>query len=176
MPGSGYSSFSVLCSWATARATGNVVPEMAGPILYPPGVGFSSISNSKTNKHISRTATAIKHRRFISMKEVTMSETQQGDWTKPAAMAIPEGGFFKDQVEQGRYGPIFPKTRLATASPSSRRSSPDESRSSTSTPRTSRMLWLVSLTSLPCSSCITCDGTLFDINGETYFQHGHFRY
>ncbi len=34
----------------------------------------------------------------------------QNDWTKPAAMAIPEGGFFKDKVEQGRYGPIFPKT------------------------------------------------------------------
>ena len=29
---------------------------------------------------------------------------------KPAAMAIPEGGYFKDNVEQGRYGPIFPKT------------------------------------------------------------------
>ena len=25
-------------------------------------------------------------------------------------MAIPEGGYFKDKVEQGRYGPIFPKT------------------------------------------------------------------
>jgi len=32
------------------------------------------------------------------------------DGTKPAAMAIPEGGFFKDKLEQGRYGPIFPKT------------------------------------------------------------------
>jgi hypothetical protein len=31
-----------------------------------------------------------------------------GDWTKPAAMAIPKEGYFK--VEQGRYGPIFPKT------------------------------------------------------------------
>jgi hypothetical protein len=38
------------------------------------------------------------------------SETKQKDWTKPAAMAIPKGGFFKDRVEQGRYGPIFPKT------------------------------------------------------------------
>ena len=35
--------------------------------------------------------------------------TKQEDWTKPAAMAIPKGGFF-DTVEQGRYGPIFPKT------------------------------------------------------------------
>jgi hypothetical protein len=40
-----------------------------------------------------------------------MSDTsRQGDWTKPAAMAIPEGGFFKDEVQQGRYGPIFPQT------------------------------------------------------------------
>jgi hypothetical protein len=36
--------------------------------------------------------------------------TRQSDWTKPAAVAIPKGGFFKDNVEQGRYGPIFPKT------------------------------------------------------------------
>ena len=36
--------------------------------------------------------------------------TNSGNWTKPAAVAIPEGGFFKDKVEQGRYGPIFPKT------------------------------------------------------------------
>ena len=40
----------------------------------------------------------------------TASGGNQQDWTKPAAMAIPEGGIFKDKVEQGRYGPIFPKT------------------------------------------------------------------
>jgi hypothetical protein len=40
-----------------------------------------------------------------------MSEAKkQQDWTKPAAVAIPEGGYFKDKVEQGRYGPVFPKT------------------------------------------------------------------
>ena len=40
-----------------------------------------------------------------------MSDTsKQEGWTKPAAMAIPERGIFKDKVEQGRYGPIFPKT------------------------------------------------------------------
>jgi hypothetical protein len=32
------------------------------------------------------------------------------DWTQPAAMAIPKGGYFEEKVEQGRYGPIFPKT------------------------------------------------------------------
>ena len=30
------------------------------------------------------------------------------DWAKPAAMAIPKEGYFTR--EQGRYGPIFPKT------------------------------------------------------------------
>jgi hypothetical protein len=30
------------------------------------------------------------------------------DWSRPAAMAIPEGGYFEE--ERGRYGPIFPKT------------------------------------------------------------------
>src|SRR5947209_20633061 len=30
------------------------------------------------------------------------------DWTKPAAKAIPKEGYFEE--EQGRYGPIFPKT------------------------------------------------------------------
>ena len=40
-----------------------------------------------------------------------MQETlPKTDWTKPSAVAIPKGGFFADQVEQGRYGPIFPKT------------------------------------------------------------------
>lgn len=38
------------------------------------------------------------------------NERESHDWSKPAAMAIPKGGFFKDKVEQGRYGPIFPKT------------------------------------------------------------------
>jgi hypothetical protein len=30
------------------------------------------------------------------------------DWSKPAAMAIPEGGYF--ELKQGNYGPLFPKT------------------------------------------------------------------
>ena len=29
-------------------------------------------------------------------------------WDKPAAMAIPESGFLV--LEEGRYGPIFPRT------------------------------------------------------------------
>jgi hypothetical protein len=39
-----------------------------------------------------------------------MSDATKQDWTKPAAMAIPKGGFNKESAVQGRYGPIFPKS------------------------------------------------------------------
>ena len=45
-----------------------------------------------------------------------MSEMQQGTWTKPAAMAIPKGGFFKDKVKQGNTAHISQDSRGATAS------------------------------------------------------------
>ena len=38
-----------------------------------------------------------------------MSEASKQDWTKPVGMAIPEGGYL-GKPEQGRYGPIFPRT------------------------------------------------------------------
>ena len=38
-----------------------------------------------------------------------MSEMQQGGWTKPAAMAIPKGGFFKDKVSRADTGRSFPR-------------------------------------------------------------------
>ena len=43
-----------------------------------------------------------------------MSRAKAGDWTKPAAMAIPKEGYF--ELENGRYGPIFPKLRPIMAS------------------------------------------------------------
>jgi len=33
---------------------------------------------------------------------------EEKDWTKPRAMAIPKGGYF--ELEQGKYGPVFPRT------------------------------------------------------------------
>ena len=44
----------------------------------------------------------------VDVPEQLAARAKAGDWTKPAAMAIPKEGFF--QLEQGRYGPIFPKT------------------------------------------------------------------
>ena len=100
--------------------------------------------------------------------------TKQEDWTKPSAMAIPEGGFFKDKIEQGRYGPIFPKIRHATASRSSRRSFPDGKRYSTNMLGISRRRWPASRTFLPCSSCTTCAGSLPDQGRDLLHYQGIF--
>jgi hypothetical protein len=37
-----------------------------------------------------------------------LTATSMGDWTKPAAMAIPKEGYFK--LEPGRYGAVYPRT------------------------------------------------------------------
>ncbi len=47
---------------------------------------------------------------MATVAPATPSKPKEQDWTTPQAMAIPKGGFFKDKVEQGRYGPIFPQT------------------------------------------------------------------
>jgi hypothetical protein len=36
------------------------------------------------------------------------NKSEKKDWTKPAAMAIPKGGFF--EKEEGRYGQVYPKS------------------------------------------------------------------
>ena len=67
-----------------------------------------------------------------------MSEMQQGAWTKPAAMAIPKGGFSNDKLEQGRYGPIFPKTPACYGFSILAKIIPVGRRCSTTMPKTSR--------------------------------------
>jgi hypothetical protein len=34
--------------------------------------------------------------------------SQEKDWTRPQAMAIPRGGYF--ELEKGKHGPVFPRT------------------------------------------------------------------
>jgi hypothetical protein len=38
------------------------------------------------------------------------SNSKKEDWLKPAAMAIPEGGYFPDTAVEGPFGPVYPKT------------------------------------------------------------------
>jgi hypothetical protein len=50
----------------------------------------------------------------VQVAQATTSQSPQApstaplDWTKPAALAIPKEGYFK--LEQGRYGPVFPRS------------------------------------------------------------------
>src|SRR6476646_2693523 len=66
------------------------------------------------NRQIPRSQASKRHERSPATshqeRPTSMSDAPKQDWTKPAAMAIPKGGFDKDRTEQGRYGPIFPKT------------------------------------------------------------------
>ena len=97
--------------------------------------------------------------------------SKREDWTKPTATAIPEGGFFKDKVEQGRYGPIFPKTPacygfsiiakiIPGREPVFREYAKNIENALASQPDFLAVLKLHYLR-----------WNLFDINGETYFQY-----
>lgn len=44
----------------------------------------------------------------VPQKPQPVPVPRKQDWTKPAAMAIPKEGYFK--LEQGRYGPLYPRT------------------------------------------------------------------
>jgi hypothetical protein len=42
------------------------------------------------------------------LKPQVVQTPKETDWARPQAVAIPKEGYFK--VEQGRYGPVFPRT------------------------------------------------------------------
>lgn len=55
-----------------------------------------------------KSADEIKVAQLTAPNSPQPTATGTGDWTTPAAMAIPKEGYFK--LEQGRYGPVFPRT------------------------------------------------------------------
>jgi hypothetical protein len=80
------------------------VNRIAGRFIVPDSATEGADKNASQWSKITRPPLTTKG-------EVANSDaSKQQDWTKPAAMAIPKGEFFKDKVEQGRYGPIFPKS------------------------------------------------------------------
>src|SRR5438105_5624090 len=101
-----------------------------------------------------------------------MSDTsKQPEWSKPAAMAIPKGGFFADKVEQGKYGPIFPRTPacygfsiIAKIKPGTEANFYEYARNiEAGVAATPDLLDVLKLHYLRWN--------LFDINGENYFQY-----
>ena len=59
------------------------------------------------------------------------SEPMTQDWSKPAAMATPKGGFFEEGSNRGATVQSFPRPRLAMDFPLSRKSFPAAKRRST---------------------------------------------
>jgi hypothetical protein len=78
------------------------------------GTATAATALTLTAPPASEAQAAAKSADETKMAQLTAASTPQpaatstGDWTKPAAMAIPKEGYFK--LEQGRYGPIFPRT------------------------------------------------------------------
>ena len=93
------------------------------------------------------------------------SESKTQDWSKPAAMAIPKGGYFQDKVEQGRYGPIFPKTPASYGFSILAKIIPGREEIFYEYAKTSKTRSPRSRTPLPSCSCITCAGCSFRSKG-----------
>jgi hypothetical protein len=95
----------------------------------------------------------------------------QQDWTKPAAMAIPDGGIFKDKVEQGRYGPIFPKTPACYGFTIIAKIKPGREEKVRAYGKTIEQ----TIASVPDALAVLrlhyLRWVLFDIKGETYFMY-----
>ena len=95
----------------------------------------------------------------------------QDDWTKPAAMAIPEGGFFKDKQEQGRYGPIFPRTPACYGFTIIAKTKPGTKEAIRAYGETIQKAIAESPDYLAVLKLHYLRWVLFDINGETYFMY-----
>ena len=102
----------------------------------------------------------------------TKAEPQASeDWRKPAAKAIPKGGALPGTVEQGRYGPVFPKTPacygfsiIAKVIPGREEKFYEYARNiEKAVAETPDVLSVLKLHYLRWN--------LFPINGETYFQY-----
>ena len=101
-----------------------------------------------------------------------MSNTSKlDDWTKPAAMAIPEGGYFKDKVEQGRYGPIFPKTPACYGFSIIAKIIPGRESAFYEYAKTIKRRWPSQPDVLAVLKLHYLRWVLFAINGETYFMY-----
>jgi hypothetical protein len=61
--------------------------------------------NARVKEHYMATRTVQQSAPAKSKADARLAENE---WMRPAAMAIPKEGYFK--VEQGRYGPVYPKT------------------------------------------------------------------
>ena len=99
------------------------------------------------------------------------SESKTQDWSKPVAMAIPKGGYFQDKVEQGRYGPIFPKTPACYGFSIVAKVIPGREEEFYEHARTIEKTIAAQPDALAVLKLHYLRWLLFPINGETYFMY-----
>ena len=89
----------------------------------------------------------------------------------PSAMAIPPGGYFEGKVEQGRFGPVFPRTPLNYGFTIIARIKPDTEANFAQYARNIEAAVAASPDVLAVLQLHTLKWVLFPINGETYFMY-----
>jgi hypothetical protein len=94
---------------------------------------------------------------------------QQADWSTPAAMAIPEGGYFK--LEQGNYGPVFPRTPACYGFTIIAKLKPGREKAMREYAATIEKALPQDPTLLAPLKLHYLKWVLFDINNETYFMY-----
>jgi hypothetical protein len=103
-------------------------------------------------------------------------DTKQKDWTRPAAMAIPKGGYFGDKVEQGRYGPIFPRTPAGYGFSVVAKIIPGREEAFYKHAKSIEETIAAQPDALAPCSCITCAGCSSPSRGRPTYVSGHFGY
>jgi hypothetical protein len=82
--------------------------EFLGTATAATAVTLTASPTSEARSGVVKSAEQIEVAETSTDNDVQPTPINTNDWTKPAAMAIPKEGYFK--LEQGRFGPIFPKT------------------------------------------------------------------
>src|ERR1700747_880850 len=82
--------------------------EFLGTATAATAVTMAASPASKARSGVVKATEQIEIAQTTGSNDVQPPPPNTNDWTKPAAMAIPKEGYFK--LEQGRFGPIFPKT------------------------------------------------------------------
>jgi hypothetical protein len=90
---------------------------------------------------------------------------------RQSCMAIPEGGYFPDRVEQGRYGPTFPRTPLNYGFTIIAKIIPGREEKFYEYARNLEKAVAEKPDVLAVLALHTLKWALFDIKGETYFMY-----
>jgi len=95
--------------------------------------------------------------------------TNDGDWSKPSAMAIPKEGYL--EYKEGNYGPVFPKTPACYGFTIIAKLKPGREAAMRAYGNTIENAIKADPTFLAALKLHYLKWVLFDINGETYFMY-----